>query len=100
MCTRPMDITSSSSSEPGGTAPAGPLRSPEAAPAEPVTGAPTFSVVIPTHRRADLLAEAVASVVAQSRGDWECLVVDDGGGELPDERDPAALGDPRVRVIR
>jgi len=47
-----------------------------------------------------MVAEAVASVVGQTRDDWECLVVDDGGGELPDEDDPAALGDPRVRVIR
>jgi glycosyltransferase involved in cell wall biosynthesis len=57
-------------------------------------------VVVPTHRRPDLVAEAVASVVGQTRWDWECLVVDDGGGELPDEHDPAALGDPRVRVLR
>ncbi len=47
-----------------------------------------------------MVAEAVASVVAQTVDDWECIVVDDGGGELPDEHDPAALGDPRVRVLR
>ena len=57
-------------------------------------------MIVPTYRRADLVAEAVASVVGQTRGDWECLVVDDGGGELPDEHDPAALGDRRVRVLR
>lgn len=57
-------------------------------------------MVVPTYRRADLVAEAVASVVAQTRGDWECLVIDDGGGELPDPEDPAALGDPRVRVLQ
>ena len=100
MCTHPMDTTSSSSTDPGGAALGDPLQSPEAAPADPATDAPTFSVVVPTHRRADLVAEAVASVVGQTRDDWECLVVDDGGGELPDARDPAALGDPRVRVLR
>jgi glycosyltransferase involved in cell wall biosynthesis len=55
---------------------------------------PTFSVVIPTHARPELLAEAVASVIAQTREDWECLVVDDGSGT------DFAPDDPRVRVIR
>ncbi len=68
-------------------------------PVEPSPDAPTFTVVVPTYRRADMVAEAVASVVTQTRGDWECLVIDDGGGELPDQNDPAALGDPRVRVV-
>ncbi|MGZ7003857.1 MAG: glycosyltransferase family 2 protein [Acidimicrobiales bacterium] len=95
-----MDITSSTSTDPGGSALGGPLDSAQGTPDDPPLGAPTFSVIVPTHRRADLLAEAIASVVAQTRGDWECLVVDDGGGELPDEHDPAALGDPRVRVLR
>jgi glycosyltransferase involved in cell wall biosynthesis len=54
---------------------------------------PTFSVIIPTFQRPELLVEAVASVVGQTRADWECLVVDDGGGlafESPD---------PRVRLV-
>ncbi len=60
----------------------------------PMTDAPTFSVVIPTYRRPDLLAEAVDSVLAQTRTDWECLIVDDGGGQVIEPPDP------RVRVIR
>ncbi len=56
--------------------------------------APTFSVVIPTHHRPQLVTEAVASVVAQTRRDWECVVVDDGGHE------PLDFDDPRVTVIR
>ncbi len=56
-------------------------------------GVPTFSVIIPTFRRPDLLAEAVASVLAQTRPDWECLIVDDGGGQVIDPPDP------RVRVV-
>jgi glycosyltransferase involved in cell wall biosynthesis len=54
---------------------------------------PTFSVVIPTFARPELLAAAVASVLAQTRPDWECLVVDDGGAS--DFTPP----DPRVRVV-
>lgn len=60
---------------------------------------PKVSVVIPTRDRPDCLAEAVASVLAQSRPVFEVIVVDDAS------RDPeairAALGnDPRVRLLR
>ena len=55
-----------------------------------------FSVVVPTFGRPALLAEAVASVLAQSVSDLECIVVDDAG------EPPAILDtdDVRVRVIR
>jgi glycosyltransferase involved in cell wall biosynthesis len=56
---------------------------------------PLFSVVIPTYGRAELLREAVGSVLAQTVDDLECLVVDDASPE------PVATPpDPRVRVIR
>ena len=58
-----------------------------------MTSGPTFSVIIPTFRRPDLLEEAVASVLAQTRPDWECLIVDDGGGQVIEPPDP------RVRVV-
>jgi glycosyltransferase involved in cell wall biosynthesis len=38
---------------------------------------PQFSVVLPTHNRPELLAEAIASVAEQSLNDWELIVVDD-----------------------
>jgi glycosyltransferase involved in cell wall biosynthesis len=57
--------------------------------------APTFSVVIPTYGRPAFLAEAVASVLAQTDGDFECIVVDDASPE------PAVLpDDPRLRLVR
>lgn len=37
-----------------------------------------ISVVLPTHNRADLLREAMASVQNQNWPDWELVVVDDG----------------------
>lgn len=37
-----------------------------------------ISVVIPAHNRPALLEEAVASVVQQTHGDWELVIVDDG----------------------
>jgi glycosyltransferase involved in cell wall biosynthesis len=51
--------------------------------AVPVTerrrAAPAVSVVLPTYRRPDLLERAMASVLAQTFGDWELLVIDDNG---------------------
>ncbi len=58
-------------------------------------GPPLFSVVIPTYGRPRFLAQAVASVLAQTVHDLECVVVDDGSPVpviLPEE--------PRVRLIR
>ena len=42
--------------------------------------APRVSIVVPTHDRPAFLAEALASVMAQSVSDWECLVADDRSG--------------------
>src|SRR3954464_14214558 len=59
------------------------------------TSMPTFSVIIPTYGRPKFLSEAVASVLAQTCADFECIVVDDAGPEL------ATLpNDARIRVIR
>ncbi len=57
--------------------------------------APLFSVVIPTYGRPRFLAQAVASVLAQTVDNVECVVVDDGS------RVPLIPPDnPRVRLIR
>ncbi len=42
---------------------------------------PLVSVVIPHYRRYEMLSEAIKSVVAQSYGCWEIIVVDDGSPE-------------------
>jgi len=55
----------------------------------------TCSVVVPTHNRPDLLAEAVASVLVQQAATVECIVVDDGSTpavDLPPDR--------RLTVVR
>src|SRR5439155_1052977 len=52
----------------------GPIKS------EPVGPAPPrFSVIVPTYNRGRVLMEAIESVLAQRAGDFELIVVDDGG---------------------
>ena len=41
-------------------------------------GAPAVSVIVPTYQRRELVRRAVASVLAQTYGDFELIVIDDG----------------------
>ena len=59
---------------------------------------PAVSVVIPTHNRAHLLGRALQSVINQTFGDWELLVVDDGSTDHTEEV-VASFGDCRIRYI-
>jgi glycosyltransferase involved in cell wall biosynthesis len=67
---------------------------------EPYTSRiPIVSVIVPTHNRRGLLAQAIASVARQTIEDIEIIVVDDGS----DDDTPAFLGgldEPRLRVLR
>ena len=57
------------------------------------------SVVTPCYNAARFIAAAVESIRAQTLGDWEMLVVDDGSTDGSPEI-VAAIGDARVRVLR
>ena len=59
---------------------------------------PLVTIIIPTHNRANLLMEAIASVTAQSYPRWEIIVVDDGSTDDTLMR-LIGLGDPRIRVV-
>lgn len=63
------------------------------------SGAPTVSVVLPTYNRSAVLPRAVASVLGQTFGDLELIVVDDGSTDGT-ESAVMATGDPRVRLVR
>lgn len=63
---------------------------------EPV---PKVSVVIPVHNREKLVGRAIASVLRQTEGDFELLVVDDGSTDGTVAR-VQAVGDRRLRLIR
>ena len=64
--------------------------------AEPAAVPPAVSVIVTTHNRPDMLAEALDSVIGQDWESWECIVVDDGS-EPPVVLDSE---DRRFRLIR
>ena len=55
---------------------------------------PRVSVILPTHNRPELLAEALASLREQTLTDWEAVIVDDASTP------PVSLNNPRLRIIR
>ena len=60
---------------------------------------PALSVVVPTYNRSHLVQRAVRSVLAQTFGEYELIVVDDASDD--DTQDVVqALGDARIRYIR
>jgi glycosyltransferase involved in cell wall biosynthesis len=60
---------------------------------------PLVTVVVPTYNRPEFLREALASLVAQTFGDFEAIVADDGS-EAETAAVVAQFGDPRLRHRR
>ena len=70
------------------------------APATAPVAAPTFSILTPLYKTAPWAGQAIASVLAQTRADWELLLVDNA---CPDDSAAAArpyLADPRISLAR
>lgn len=59
---------------------------------------PLVSIVVPTHRRPQMLQAALRSALAQTLGDFEVLVCVDGDDDTS-EGVALALQDPRIRVL-
>jgi hypothetical protein len=62
------------------------------------TSAPTVTVLMPAHNAERFVAEAVASILAQSWTDFELVVVDDGSTDRT-RAIVDAFADPRIRVV-
>lgn len=63
-------------------------------------GVPAVTVVIAAYDAEATIAEAVTSVLSQTRPDWELVIVDDGSRDSTADRvREAAGGDARVRIV-
>lgn len=61
--------------------------------------APTFSIVMPAYNAGATISSAIESVLAQTRGDFELIVVDDGSTDDTLDRVQPYLYDERMRCI-
>src|SRR3954466_4977830 len=59
------------------------------------------SVIVPCFNSAAFVGATLRSVIAQTSGDWECIVVDDGSTDgSADIVAVLAANEPRIRLIR
>lgn len=62
--------------------------------------APAFSILMPAFETERYIEQAILSVLAQSRTDWELIIVDDGSPDALVERIAPYLSYENVRLIR
>src|SRR5689334_16705072 len=58
-----------------------------------------IGVVVPAYNAAAWVGDAIASVLAQTHGDWSLVVVDDGSTDATIAA-MARFNDPRIRLVR
>ncbi len=59
-----------------------------------------IAVIIPCFNHGEYLAECLGSIVAQTRDDWEAVIVDDGSTDLGTRKAIEAISHPNVRIVR
>lgn len=64
----------------------------------PTSSPPTVSVVLPAYNRAEQIGAAIDSILRQTFGDFELIVVDDGSTDDTLAR-AQAMSDPRIRCL-
>jgi len=72
---------------------------PAAAIPDAVISGPAISIIVPAYGVTTMLADALDSLIAQDRGDWEAVVIDDGDARVADHVAPYAH-DPRIRLVQ
>jgi glycosyl transferase family 2 len=66
----------------------------------PLSTSPLVSVILPTRNRPAQLPRALESVIAQTYGHWELVVVDDGGDDGTAAAVVASFAEPRIHYHR
>jgi glycosyltransferase involved in cell wall biosynthesis len=69
-------------------------------PEHPAAAQPMFSFLSPAYRTEKTLSRTIDSVRAQTRSDWELVVVDNGNSDAIAAVVGPYLSDPRIRLIR
>ncbi len=59
---------------------------------------PFFSIIIPTYNRAHTIRKAIDSIINQSYGDWELIIVDDGSTDNT-KSVVDSYTDPRIKYV-
>jgi glycosyltransferase involved in cell wall biosynthesis len=60
---------------------------------------PEITVIVPAYNVAGLILPCLASIVAQSRGDWQAIVIDDGSADATAD-EVRTLDDPRISLVQ
>lgn len=60
---------------------------------------PLISIIMPVYNRANLIADSINSILAQTDPDWELLLADDGSTDTTLEWLSDHIRDPRIRIL-
>lgn len=60
---------------------------------------PEITVIVPAYNVAGLILPCLQSIMAQTRGDWQAIVVDDGSTDAT-AAEVATLADPRISLLQ